>query len=30
MSKAEGSFRLAMQLRNRVVEAVNQLLQTQV
>jgi flagellar hook-basal body complex protein FliE len=30
MSKAEGSFRLLMAMRNRLVDAVNQLLQTQV
>lgn len=30
MSKAEGSFRLAMEIRNRMIEAVNRLLQTQV
>lgn len=30
MSNAEGSFRLAMEIRNRMIEAVNRLLQTQV
>jgi flagellar hook-basal body complex protein FliE len=30
MSKAEGSFRLLMTMRNRLMEAVNRLLQTQV
>ncbi len=30
MSNAEGSFRLMMELRNRMIEAVNRLLQTQV
>ena len=30
MSNAEGSFRLMMEIRNRMIEAVNRLLQTQV
>lgn len=30
MTKAEGSFRLLMQMRNRIVEGVNELLRTQV
>ena len=30
MSKAEGSFRLLMEMRNRMVQAVNRLLQTRV
>jgi flagellar hook-basal body complex protein FliE len=30
MSKAEGSFALMMEMRNRLIAAVNQLLQTQV
>jgi flagellar hook-basal body complex protein FliE len=30
MSKAEGSFRLLMTMRNRLIDAVNRLLQTQV
>ena len=30
MSNAEGSFRLVMEIRNRMIEAVNRLLQTQV
>ena len=29
MSNAEGSFRLMMEIRNRMIEAVNRLLQTQ-
>ena len=29
MSNAEGSFRLAMEIRNRLIEGVNRLLQTQ-
>lgn len=28
MSNAEGSFRLAMEIRNRVIQGINQLLQT--
>jgi flagellar hook-basal body complex protein FliE len=30
MSKAEGSFRLLMEMRNRLIDAVNRLLQSQV
>jgi len=30
MSKAEGSFRLAMEMRNRLIDGINRLLQTQV
>lgn len=30
MTKAEGSFRLLMQMRNRIVEGVNELLRTQI
>jgi flagellar hook-basal body complex protein FliE len=29
MSKAEGSFRLAMEIRNRLIDGINRLLQTQ-